>query len=135
MIGVSPVRGRRDVARMPAALDVHQVAARLRVVAAPLSEAFAQITTRSPKTAAPDPVFAPTSGPTVADQKERRLDTTATPAPTAAELDQGHPRKWWILVAVSVGMFMALLDVTIVNIAMPRMITTCTPPSPARRGC
>ena len=37
--------------------------------------------------------------------------------------DQGHPRKWWILVAVSVGMFMALLDVTIVNIAMPRIIT------------
>jgi EmrB/QacA subfamily drug resistance transporter len=36
--------------------------------------------------------------------------------------DQGHPRKWWILVAVSVGMFMALLDVTIVNIAMPRII-------------
>ena len=37
--------------------------------------------------------------------------------------DMGHPRKWWILVAVSVGMFMALLDVTIVNIAMPRIIT------------
>ena len=37
--------------------------------------------------------------------------------------DQGHPRKWWILIAVSVGMFMALLDVTIVNIAMPRIIT------------
>jgi EmrB/QacA subfamily drug resistance transporter len=33
--------------------------------------------------------------------------------------DQGHPRKWWILVAVSIGMFMALLDVTIVNIAIP----------------
>jgi len=37
-------------------------------------------------------------------------------------LDQGHPRKWWILVAVSIGMFMALLDVTIVNIAMPAII-------------
>jgi EmrB/QacA subfamily drug resistance transporter len=37
--------------------------------------------------------------------------------------DQGHPRKWWILIAVSIGMFMALLDVTIVNIAMPRIIT------------
>lgn len=34
-------------------------------------------------------------------------------------IDQGHPRKWWILVAVSIGMFMGLLDVTIVNIAMP----------------
>ena len=37
-------------------------------------------------------------------------------------LDQGHPRKWWILVAVSIGMFMGLLDVTIVNIAMPAII-------------
>ena len=39
-------------------------------------------------------------------------------APPAA-LDNGHPRKWLILWAVSLGMFMALLDVTIVNIAMP----------------
>ena len=39
-------------------------------------------------------------------------------APPAA-LDNGHPRKWLILAAVSLGMFMALLDVTIVNIAMP----------------
>ena len=37
--------------------------------------------------------------------------------------DQGHPRKWWILIVVSFGMFMALLDVTIVNIAMPAIIT------------
>ena len=40
--------------------------------------------------------------------------------PTA---DEGHPRKWWILIVVSFGMFMALLDVTIVNIAMPAIIT------------
>jgi EmrB/QacA subfamily drug resistance transporter len=40
-----------------------------------------------------------------------------------ASPDQGHPRKWWILIAVSIGMFMALLDVTIVNIAMPAIIT------------
>jgi len=46
---------------------------------------------------------------------------SAGAAPSAA-LEQGHPRKWWILVAVSIGMFMALLDVTIVNIAMPRVI-------------
>ena len=41
-------------------------------------------------------------------------------------LDQGHPRKWWILVAVSIGMFMALLDVTIVNIAVPAIIVDLT---------
>ena len=47
------------------------------------------------------------------------MSTTVSPPPSAAALDRGHPRKWWILVAVSVGMFMALLDVTIVNIAIP----------------
>ena len=44
-------------------------------------------------------------------------------APSAATLDQGHPRKWWILAAVSLGMFMTLLDVTIVNIAIPAILT------------
>jgi EmrB/QacA subfamily drug resistance transporter len=46
------------------------------------------------------------------------IDQTLDPT-----LDQGHPRKWWILAAVSIGMFMGLLDVTIVNIAMPAIIT------------
>ncbi len=50
------------------------------------------------------------------------MTTTATPPPSAAAADQGHPRKWWILIAVSIGMFMALLDVTIVNIAIPAII-------------
>lgn len=48
-------------------------------------------------------------------------DGAASAAPAAA-LDTGHPKKWWILVAVSLGMFMALLDVTIVNIAIPAII-------------
>jgi EmrB/QacA subfamily drug resistance transporter len=43
--------------------------------------------------------------------------------PPAAALDNGHPRKWLILSAVSLGMFMALLDVTIVNIAIPAITT------------
>jgi EmrB/QacA subfamily drug resistance transporter len=47
----------------------------------------------------------------------------APPPGRPAAHDEGHPRKWWILVAVSFGMFMALLDVTIVNIAMPAIIT------------
>ena len=38
-------------------------------------------------------------------------------------LDNGHPHKWLILSAVSLGMFMALLDATIVNIAIPAIIT------------
>ena len=28
-------------------------------------------------------------------------------------------RKWWTLTAVSAGMFMLLLDITIVNVALP----------------
>jgi EmrB/QacA subfamily drug resistance transporter len=44
------------------------------------------------------------------------------PAPTAPALDQGHPHKWLILAAVSLGMFMTLLDLTIVNIAIPAVI-------------
>lgn len=34
----------------------------------------------------------------------------------AAQVD---PRRWWALVALSFGLFMALLDVTIVNVALP----------------
>ncbi len=43
---------------------------------------------------------------------------------TAAQTDQGsgHPRKWLILAVVSLGMFMTLLDATIVNIAVPAII-------------
>jgi EmrB/QacA subfamily drug resistance transporter len=44
------------------------------------------------------------------------------PAGATGELDMGHPRKWLILAAVSLGMFMTLLDVTIVNIAIPAII-------------
>ena len=40
--------------------------------------------------------------------------------------DQGHPRKWLILAAVSLGMFMTLLDLTIVNIAIPAIIRDLT---------
>lgn len=46
-----------------------------------------------------------------------------TDVPIARELDEGHPRRWLILAAVSLGMFMALLDVTIVNIAIPALMT------------
>lgn len=44
-------------------------------------------------------------------------------AESKARPDPGHPRRWLILSAVSLGMFMALLDVTIVNIAIPAIIT------------
>jgi len=34
----------------------------------------------------------------------------------------GHPRKWWILIAVSLGMILGLLDISVVNIAIPALI-------------
>ncbi|MCY0887291.1 MAG: DHA2 family efflux MFS transporter permease subunit [Alicyclobacillaceae bacterium] len=38
----------------------------------------------------------------------------------ATALSQGRqPHKWWALLAVSFGLFMSLLDVTIVNVALP----------------
>ena len=50
------------------------------------------------------------------------MNQPATALPSTPVLDQGHPRKWLILAAVSLGMFMTLLDVTIVNIAIPTII-------------
>ena len=47
----------------------------------------------------------------------------AGPSMAAGERDMGHPRKWFILVVVALGMFMALLDSTIVNIAIPVVVT------------
>lgn len=41
-------------------------------------------------------------------------------APPPAESDR---RKWYVLAALALGMFMALLDATIVNIAVPAIIT------------
>jgi len=46
---------------------------------------------------------------------ESRSD--AAPPPGAA--GPGAPHKWWTLVAVCLGTFMLLLDVTIINVALP----------------
>jgi EmrB/QacA subfamily drug resistance transporter len=50
------------------------------------------------------------------------VNQTTVSAPAAPALEDGHPRRWLILAAVSLGMFMTLLDVTVVNIAIPAMM-------------
>ena len=39
--------------------------------------------------------------------------------PTARMAFGDDPRKWWALAATSFGLFMALLDITVVNVALP----------------
>ena len=60
--------------------------------------------------------------PTENAASSRGQATRGPAAATAGAEDKGHPHKWFILAAVSLGMFMSLLDMTIVNIAMPAII-------------
>jgi EmrB/QacA subfamily drug resistance transporter len=49
-------------------------------------------------------------------------DTGTTPAqPPVSESKKGVDPKWWTLVAVSLGTFMLLLDLTVVNVALPKI--------------
>ena len=43
-------------------------------------------------------------------------------------------RKWWTLLTVSVATFMLLLDITVVNVALPSIRETSAPASPTSSG-
>src|SRR5215472_4050766 len=49
-----------------------------------------------------------------------QFDTSETPRSRGGlPPAKSDPRRWWALAATSFGLFMALLDVTIVNVALP----------------
>ena len=42
-----------------------------------------------------------------------------TPAPAGSGETRGAARRWWVLAVASVAQLMVVLDVTVVNIALP----------------
>jgi EmrB/QacA subfamily drug resistance transporter len=48
---------------------------------------------------------------------------TALSLPSLGAADTGHPHKWLVLVAVSTGLILGILDASVVNIAIPTLMS------------
>jgi hypothetical protein len=60
--------------------------------------------------------------------------TTAKPA-VAGRADRLSREILVLSGVVILGTIMTVLDLTVVNVAIPPSVTTCTPPSPRFSGC
>jgi hypothetical protein len=50
----------------------------------------------------------------------------------AAVAEEHHPRRWWVLVVISVAWMIVSLDQSFVNVALPRACPTSSPPRDPR---
>jgi hypothetical protein len=44
----------------------------------------------------------------------------------APHLPAADPRRWWVLVLLCLAQFMVILDITVVNVALPPSAATCS---------
>ncbi|HVC33295.1 MAG TPA: hypothetical protein VNL16_07280 [Chloroflexota bacterium] len=51
------------------------------------------------------------------------MSATATPLARDEAGYAADNRKWWVLKAIVIGTFMSVVDATVVNIALPKMIS------------
>ena len=50
-------------------------------------------------------------------------------APRQAREPVAHDRKWYVMAAVGMSNFLATLDLSIVNVALPTLVRDCAPTS------
>lgn len=61
---------------------------------------------------------------TASPRKAMKVDTAASQGLATSATAKRMDTKWWTLIAVSLGTFMLLLDLTVVNVALPQIQTS-----------